>query len=231
MGISLTEITPKRPLPPMEGYTVIVDALIGIGLSRPADENIARIINAANKASGFKLAVDIPSGLDASSQNIIGETFLADMTVTFHRGKVAHFLQPSKTFCGEVLVADIGIPDGCGTDRQFLHLLTEDILPALPSRQPTGHKGKYGHAVIIGGSVGKSGAAVMAAKAAMRAGAGLVSCILPAGCKSAVMPYPEIMSAFGCSEEYFTVQDLPAVVDHCKDKSAVAIGPGLWRNP
>ncbi|MDR0454740.1 MAG: NAD(P)H-hydrate epimerase, partial [Deferribacteraceae bacterium] len=98
IGLKIYKIAPNRAIPSLEGYDLIIDALLGIGLNRPADEFLSKIIAAANRASALKAAVDIPSGLDASSHNIPGETFRADLTVTFCRPKIPHILHPAKAY-------------------------------------------------------------------------------------------------------------------------------------
>ncbi len=229
-GVKIQEISQKRVLPSMDGYDLIIDALLGTGLNRPADEFLSGIINAANRASAWKVAVDIPSGLDASSCNIIGETFLADLTVTFCRPKVPHHLHPAKAFCGEVVTADIGIADASVEKvKAALHFLTERNTPPMPEREIYGHKGNYGHAVIIGGSAGKYGAAVMSSLAALRGGAGLVTCALPN--LSPLSAWPELMGFHSGDKPSFTPADADAVTEFCRSKSAAAIGPGLSRTP
>jgi NAD(P)H-hydrate epimerase len=210
------------------GSDIIIDALLGIGANRPAEGVLAELIRAANAASALKVSVDIPSGLTADSPQITGEIFRADITVTFTRSKPSFHLPPAKAFCGEVIIREIGIPPFLIDSP--LHLLDNGNTPPPPGRAPFGYKNLYGHAVIAGGSSGKSGAAVMAASAALRAGAGLVTCILPKGLNGAVYTRPELMSFFGDTENAFSEKDAEKVLKFLKPGMTLALGPGLGRS-
>ncbi|MDR0454356.1 MAG: NAD(P)H-hydrate dehydratase, partial [Deferribacteraceae bacterium] len=131
---------------------------------------------------------------------------------------------------GEVVTAEIGIPDAAvEAVKPSLILLTEYCTPPMPERKGYGHKGNYGHAVIIGGSAGKYGAAVISSRAALRAGAGLVTCALPN--LAPLLSFPEIMGFNSGDNLFFTADSAEAVAGFCREKSAAAIGPGLSRSP
>jgi NAD(P)H-hydrate epimerase len=210
------------------GSDIIIDALLGIGANRPTEGVLAELIRAANASPALKVSVDIPSGLMADSPQISGEIFRADITVTFTRSKPSFHLPPAKTFCGEVIIKDIGIPPFLINSP--LHLLDSGNTPPPPERKPFGYKNLYGHAVIAGGSSGKTGAAVMAASAALRAGAGLVTCILPRGLDGAMHTRPELMSFFGDTENTFSEKDAEMVLNFLKPAMTLALGPGLGRS-
>ncbi len=206
---------------------LIIDALLGIGLNRPVDSFISQILDIANRAKSYKVAIDIPSGINADLSYVSGASFKADITVTFTRTKPAHHLYPAKAYCGEVILKDIGIPSKVVSSS--LLFATADNIPPKPVRSPQGYKNIYGHVAVIGGSLGKSGAAVMASRSACRAGAGLVTCVMPERLSGAVMQYPELMSAFARSENFFTADDARYVADLISADMTLAIGPGLGR--
>ena len=226
-GVKIFEITPNRSLPDFNEYDLIIDALFGTGLNRPIFGLAASVIDAANKAQAWKLAVDLPSGLDASSLKILGECFLADLTVTFTRPKLPMQLYPTRAFCGEVVIADVGVPDAVVSSK--LQLLTEKNTPDLPVRSLHGHKGDYGHAVIVGGSLGKTGASVLAGLSALRAGAGLVTCTLPGSLYNMLAAYPELMGFYCKSSTVYIKNDTDDIKDFLKESMALGLGPGIGR--
>jgi ADP-dependent NAD(P)H-hydrate dehydratase / NAD(P)H-hydrate epimerase len=167
----------RSPLAPsaLDGAALIVDALFGAGLSRPLEGDYRRLVEAMNRASVPVIAVDVPSGVDGDTGEVRGAAARADLTVTFFRLKLAHLLLPGRRLCGEVLVADIGIPDSaCAGIRLF------ENSPALwgaDFRWPRAEAHKYarGHCVVVSGSAYATGAARLAARGALRIGAGLTS--------------------------------------------------------
>lgn len=161
--------------PALEGATAAVDAIFGIGLARPIEGVIATQIQALNQSGVPMLAIDIPSGLCADTGKIQGIAVRAARTVAIAARKRGHLLYPAAELCGTVTVADIGIPVcDCNT-----YLMEQGDLAALPPRPARAHKGTFGRVLIIGGAVGMSGAGYLAAKAAYRAGAGLVEILSP----------------------------------------------------
>ncbi len=159
----------------LDGAALIVDALFGAGLSRPLEGDYRRLVEAMNRASVPVIAVDVPSGVDGDTGEARGAAVRADLTVTFFRLKPAHLLLPGRGLCGEVLVADIGIPESaCDGIRLF------ENSPALwvaEFRWPRAEAHKYarGHCVVISGPAHATGAARLAARGALRIGAGLAS--------------------------------------------------------
>ena len=159
---------------------VIVDALFGVGLSRPLAGDALSAVRLINRSNAPVAAADIASGVSADNGRILGEAVRADCTVTFSRGKPGHFIEPGCVCCGELRIVDIGIPrdlvrqSGCG-----IHAVHgEDV--RLPARDPLSHKGDHGKLLILGGSVPYTGAPTLCARAAVRAGAGLVYLGVPA---------------------------------------------------
>lgn len=161
---------------PQGEYSIIVDALFGVGLSRKIEGKYAAVIDKMNEAEGAKFAVDIPSGISADTGCILGTAFRADITVTFQAEKRGLLLYPGQEYSGEVLRAGIGINGQVWEEdvRTAYTYDSEDYWKLLPDRKEDSNKGTYGRLLIIAGSKGMSGAAYLNAKAAYRAGAGLV---------------------------------------------------------
>jgi len=170
--------------PTLEGATLLVDALLGTGLTRPLEGFLLEVVNDLNRLrpSPLVVAVDLPSGLSADTGRIIGECIRAHGSVTFTAPKLAHVLPPACEAAGEFVVHDIGTPrELMGSDASLkLNLTTpSDLAWISKPRKPDAHKGDFGHVLVIAGSVGKTGAAAMSALAALRAGAGLVTVATP----------------------------------------------------
>jgi NAD(P)H-hydrate epimerase len=193
------------------GAELIVDALFGAGLSRDFTQDLADAVN----GSGCPVvAVDVPSGLDGLTGQPRGAAILADVTVTFFRLKPGHLLMPGREFCGELVVADIGIPLKVLDEIQPTAVVNADIL--LPDLDPGGHKYGRGHAVVVSGGPLHSGAARLAARAALSSGAGLVTL---SGSPAALAVHAAQVSAIMLSDA-----DLSVLLSD-RRKNAVLIGP------
>lgn len=162
----------------LDDQTLVIDALFGAGLSRPLDGVAAEIAVAARGVD--TLSVDLPSGVNGDASELIGETFRADVTVTFVRKKLAHVLEPSRSLCGEVIVAEIGAPEDALAIVAGAPVENGAPLWRLPWPPPQAHKHQRGHAMVVSGGAGRTGAARLAARGALRVGAGLVTLISPA---------------------------------------------------
>src|SRR5215469_13735157 len=165
----------------LAGADIIVDALFGAGLDRPVDGLARTMIEAVNAQPAPVVAVDLPSGINGSSGAVMGLAINAEQTITFFRKKPAHLLMPGRAHCGQISVASIGIPD---TVLDHIQPRTFENSPklwrerfAVPSAQ--GHKYDRGHAVVVSGPSWSTGAARLAARGALRAGAGLVTIASP----------------------------------------------------
>ena len=208
----------------------------GVGFSawddrRPADLVIDALFGAGFRGalpdlSGWRsapacLAVDVPSGLDASKGEAASGTLVADATVTFHGYRVGHLIGAGPDLCGEVTVADIGLPD---VEPEMW--LCEEVDAPLPVRSRTAHKWSAGSVLVVGGSDGLDGAATLTARAALRAGAGAVMIACPPTVEEKVRS-PEIMTrAIGHSRS-LSAADLPQVIELASRFDVVVIGPGL----
>ena len=155
-------------------YTVIVDALFGVGLSRPVEGKYAELIEWMNRQHAVRVSVDIPSGISADTGRIMGTALRADLTVTFAYRKLGHILYPGTEYCGKVSRRDIGITADGLRSAAAAFTYGEDDLSRAAQRHPRSHKGTYGKVLLIAGSRGMGGAAVLAGRAAYRSGCGLV---------------------------------------------------------
>ena len=171
------------PLAPavLEEADVIVDALFGAGLTRPLDGAVAVMVEAANASGRPILAVDVPSGLDGTTGAAAGPVIRATRTITFFRRKTGHVLLPGRLLCGEVTVADIGIPEQVLDEIRPQTVANAPILwrAVFPWPHDGGHKYDRGHAVAVSGGPDSTGAARLGARGALRIGAGLVTVASP----------------------------------------------------
>ena len=165
----------------LQGADIVVDALFGAGLDRPVGGLARAMIDAMNALTAPIVAVDLPSGINGTSGAVMGEAVRASQTVTFFRKKVGHLLMPGRAYCGAISVAQIGIPDSV---LERIRPRTFENIPKLwrnefPAPRMEGHKYNRGHVVIVSGPLWSTGAARLAARGALRAGAGLVTIASP----------------------------------------------------
>ena len=219
-----------------EKYDVIVDALLGTGITKPLEGLYREVVSTINLTPAFVLSVDIPSGMFSDSLTAGPQSVEASATVTFTAPKIAHILNEDQEALGELHVAPIGSPEQL-LERQehYLNLLTgEEIASYLPVWQSQSHKGDFGHTVIVAGSRGKSGAAALSAGAAFRAGAGLVTVCAPDTIQDVVASFqPEVMTEGLPSTEPGTLaaSAVDPLLKLLEGKDAAAMGPGLGRHP
>jgi NAD(P)H-hydrate epimerase len=212
-------------------FTVLVDAIFGTGLTKPAHGLHLQAIEWLNQQASPVVAVDIPSGIDASTGRVLGTAVNAFLTVSFAFAKVGLVSYPGAGLVGELVTVDIGVP------RQIAWQVSTDCLlidaadagRLLPIRNQDGHKGTFGHLLVVAGSTGKCGAAVMAAESGLRGGAGLVTLACPQSVQPTIasrlaevmtVPMPDVNGE--TSGQAF--DDLMALAE---GKQAMAIGPGL----
>lgn len=212
-------------------FDVIIDAIFGTGLNRPLNEKTASVVDRINFYGKKVIAIDIPSGLSGSSNKIIGKAVKADYTITFCRPKIPHVLFPAKKLCGKIFIADISIPDFVISKiAPDIFDITMENLPVLRRREKDSHKGDFGHAAILGGSEGKSGAVIMSSLSCLRAGAGLVTAVIPKAVSSAFSSFvPEAMSLPVGNMPYLDIESIDEIAAFLRDKTVAAMGPGLGR--
>ena len=210
----------------------VVDAILGTGIRGGARGLAAKVIEDLNRSGARIVALDLPSGLDADSTEVTGVAVRAFRTYTLCRPKLALALSPAAELAGSWSVVPIGIPDSAvRAARAELEWLDADVARTLlPRRAPDSHKGTYGHLLAVAGSRGKSGAAVLLARAALRCGVGLVTAAVPAGSlqvvaaqQAEVMTEPLPETAAGALSRAAATRALRLLAE----RNALALGPGL----
>lgn len=215
---------------------VVIDALFGTGLDRGLKGSWAECVRIINSCPGLVVAVDVPSGLDAEKGQPLGECVTSDVTVTFGYPKTGMVLYPGAQYAGDVVVADIGIPRTIAEEMELPgELITPEVLESVyRNRWPDTHKGTYGHLLVCSGSAGKLGAGILAARGALRSGAGLITLAVPASALHEVdSSTPEVMAAPlpETAEGTLSVKGLNALIGMISERDALAIGPGLSTHP
>ena len=214
------------------GSDVLIDAILGTGFRTPVSGIYARAIEKINSSTAPVIAVDIPSGADADlmgHQN--GPVARADAIVTFTAPRPAHVF--GELTSGLTVIAPIGSPDEAIESSLNLNLITaRDVAPLLAPRPRDSNKGMYGHVLVVGGSLGKAGAAAMAGFSALRAGAGLVTVATPRSVLATVAGFhPELMTEPLEETHEGTIAFIPSMLAQVGDlKTVLAIGPGISRN-
>ncbi len=215
----------------------VIDAVLGTGATKPVQGFLAQVIEDIRRrfSQAFVISVDLPSGLNADSNEVAGPAIRADATVTMTAPKICLALPPAAELAGEVKIASIGSPEALVEEKsaQKLSWSTATDFPFLMRARPVGaNKGAFGHCLIIAGSAGKSGAAALAGKAALRSGAGLVTVATSAGAQPLVaQSLPELMTIPLTETQSgaidFTAFDYGAMDTAVHGKSVIAMGPGL----
>ncbi|MBI4515671.1 MAG: NAD(P)H-hydrate dehydratase [Deltaproteobacteria bacterium] len=221
----LTGLSPR-----LESAAVVVDAIFGTGLNAPVQGLAADVIELINSCGVPVFAVDIASGLDADRGLPLGTAVQAEATATFGFAKIGQMLCPGVDYTGALAVVDIGItPAAVDIVSPPARLLAAEAVAGLvPRRRRDAHKGDSGHLLIIAGSRGRTGAAQLAARAALRAGAGLVTLAGPASINPILCAAsPEVMTAVLPDHDDQLVFDAPQLARLLEGKSAIVIGPGM----
>ncbi|UFS70890.1 NAD(P)H-hydrate dehydratase [Geomonas sp. RF6] len=211
--------------------TLLVDALLGTGVKSEVAGVYAEAIAMMNEAKVPVVSVDIPSGVDAATGRILGTAVRADLTVTFALPKLGNILHPGAELCGALHVADIGIPEELLEEAPGVELVDFDSAARLVRpRTPLAHKGSCGHVLIIAGSTGKTGAAAMAANAAVRTGSGLVTLAIPASLNPVLEAKTTEAMTVPVDDRgrgFLPAGALPTLLRFAEGRDAVAVGPGI----
>jgi len=239
-GFAVREVTSLKDTEPLfQGRKVVVDAVFGTGLTRAPSGLAAEAVTLINHSGSYVVSIDLPSGLQSDTGVPYEPCVRADLTVTMALPKLGLWLYPGRALAGTVEVADIGMPEslvgdcprtGTVPEGQALLLDVEHIRAILPRRRSDGHKGTFGTALIVAGSRGFSGAAILAGKAAVRSGCGLVNLAVPSGItdvvESAIIeaiktPLPQTET------EALSPAGLETLLEASGNAEAIAIGPGI----
>ena len=239
LGVTVVEIGNEQDwelhAPSITSSDLIVDAMFGTGLSEPLAGLFQTVVADINGSGVPVVAVDLPSGLSADTHELIGDCITASLTVTLAAPKLPLVLSPAETRCGDLVIADIGIPSAViaeveGPDIEVL--AREDMRDLVEPRVADSHKGDYGRVLVVAGSLGKSGAAHLAGMGALRSGAGLVTIATP----RSVLPM-----VAGLAAEYMTEPLRETREGHVAEDAldrvlelgadVIAVGPGLGAGP
>jgi NAD(P)H-hydrate epimerase len=234
-GLPLVETDAEALRGELGAADLVVDALLGTGVSGPAAGPVAGAIAAVNEARRPVCALDVPSGLSADHGRLAGPAVRATLTVTFGLPKLGLLLRPAAECAGRIELADLGVPRAWLEADVAVELPEpEDIRTLLPARPSDAHKGRYGHLLVVAGAVGKTGAAVLASRGALRAGTGLVTCACPASQQPVVAgqlveamtePLPET------GAQSLSLKAVERVLELASRMDAVAVGPGVGLEP
>ena len=217
----------------------LIDSLFGTGLDRTVkgrySEAIALINNLGLARKVPIVAVDTPSGLSSDSGQILGSAIKADITATYGYAKIGQVLPSGQSLIGDLHVVDIGIPpqvlERVKVDKAAVDRLDHPALSKCLQRTTDSHKGNFGHLCIVGGSAGKTGAALLAARGALRSGSGLVTVCTPKELNSIYeSALPEAMTAVVDGTDFLSIDSRDAIFEHLADKTCVVLGPGIGQH-
>ncbi len=221
--ILVNTINNEEEIPDCSKADVIIDGIFGSGLSRPIEGLYATLIQTVNKEAAVRVAIDIPSGLQ-TDQPSLGVIFKSHHTVTFHLPKLAFFLPEYTHWVGTWHIVKIGLNKNFIANADTAHYLVQqsDVAKILKPRKKFDHKGTYGKAMLVAGSEGKMGAAILATQAAVRSGVGLVTVHIPKSCISIIQTsVPEAMAHIDLHEQWLSESF------DCSEFNAIGMGPGL----
>lgn len=214
----------------MKGAGVIVDAVFGTGFAGEPRDPAASAIDAVNSAGAPVVATDIASGVNASTGEVEGKAVWADLTVTFHAGKLGHWIAPGKDHTGELRVAPIGIPEGAPTEASA-GLINPRVLELAPHRAAGSTKFSSGQVVIVGASRGLTGSVCLSASAAIRTGAGYATVAVPSDLEAIFeTKLTEVMS-LGCASREGRLRPAASeqILGATERAACVVLGPGMGR--
>lgn len=212
---------------------IVVDALLGTGINKPVTSPMSDLITFLNKSDVQVISVDIPSGISSDNGQVMGEAVRADYTVTFGLPKIGHVLFPGAEYTGKLFIEDIGFPEDLLKSEMLMTRTIEknDARILIPERTGYSHKGDYGHVLVVAGSRGKTGAALMAAKSCLRSGAGMVTIGVPETLaaifqarvtEEMVLPLPDDGNGM------LSFDALKEILNFSAEKiDVVALGPGI----
>jgi len=224
------QIKSEKDFPKIPSTDIVIDAIFGLGLNRPMELWVKQLIQHLNNTQCFKIAVDVPSGvLSDQRPEDKNAVIYANSCLTFQVPKLVFFLPETAGYVQDLEILDIGL------DKEFIHQIQsgidligkQEVLPLYIPREKFGHKGTYGHSLLIGGSKGKIGSMVLASKACMRIGSGLTTAIIPeCGYEVLQTSVPEVMVHENDSDDY--IENFGALGEIT---NAIGVGIGLGKHP
>ena len=227
--VEFTEVIEDFTPPVLTEHDIVIDGLFGSGLNRPLTGGFAAVVDYINKSDAHVVSIDIPSGLfgEDNRGNDREAIVKANLTLTFEFPKLAFFLAENAPYVGEWKTLEIGLhPDVIErTETPYTMVTEEDISYVIQPRDRFAHKGTFGHALLIAGSKGKMGAAILAAKACLRSGAGLLTVHIPQRGEGVFQTnFPEAMLSFDTNVDFFSS------VPELSPYNAIGVGPGMGQH-
>ena len=228
--VPFMEIVSSSQFPVISPQDIIIDAVFGTGLTRKVEGLSKDVIKLINQSDAQVISIDIPSGMfgEDNGTNDYEGVVSADYTLSFHFPKLSFMFAENEKYLGEWVVLPIGLSSKAirYTKSPFIYLEKEDVAPLLKRRNKFDHKGTFGHGLLFAGSYGKMGAAVLSAKAALRTGAGLITCHIPiSGVLIVQSALPEAMVEPDRNEKHLSE------IGKTDEFSAIGIGPGIGIEP
>jgi|WetSurMetagenome_2_1015567.scaffolds.fasta_scaffold01401_14 ADP-dependent NAD(P)H-hydrate dehydratase / NAD(P)H-hydrate epimerase len=228
--LRLNILTKTDQFPVITSGDIIIDAIFGSGLTHQVDGLAKEVIIQINSTDAVRISIDIPSGLfgEDNSNNSCENVVKADYTLSFQFPKLSFMFAENSQCTGEWIILPIGLNNNViqNTVTQFFYTVQSDIAPIIKTRNRFDHKGNYGHGLLVSGSTGKMGAAVLGARAALRTGIGLLTCHIPSGGNIILQSsVPEAMASLDKSPKYVSG------IGNVDAYNAVGIGPGLGTHP
>ena len=218
-SIPIKEVKDSMLIPDVKA-DVIVDALLGIGLKGKLRPPILQLVEKINSTDAFRVAVDVPTGIDSDSGEVLGNVVKANLTVTFYKAKPG--LVKAKEHSGEIVVKNIGLPS------EFERFTGPgDLKLAVKPRRPEAHKGTFGRLLVIGGSNIFSGAPALAAMAALRTGVDIVTVAAPEKTATAISSMSPALITVKLKGKHLNAGNLSALEEQLESATAVVLGPGL----
>lgn len=214
---------------------LVVDCLFGIGIQREIEGVYQLVVEEINASNGYVIACDIPSGIKADDAIVMGCAVKADETVAMCLPKIGNIMYPGAAYNGILKVADIGIPRELINEVPMtLSVISEDIIRnIIPKREKNTHKGSYGKAVLIAGTYGMTGAAILASTATLRSGVGLLRLIIPESLYTVItssVPEAVIIPISETRRGVFAINQIEKIIKNCENADVVAIGPGCGQS-
>ena len=221
--ISLIEVTDSSIIPQVSA-DIVIDALLGTGTKGQLKPPIFQVVEFINSLKAYKIAIDVPTGIDSDTGKVLGTAVKADLTVTFHKVKMG--LTDAKKFVGELVVREIGLP------KEIEHYAGPgDVYLAKIPRSPTAHKGDFGRLLVIGGSKVYSGAPTLVSLSALRSGVDLVYLAAPIKVAYAISSMSPDLITIKLDGDNLNPSNMETLKPYLNMVNAVAIGPGLGLNP